>query len=46
MLGVPESASFQIINARLSENNTLYADFLYKRLQRFGYPACATRSAW
>src|SRR5690606_31177321 len=26
-----------IVNARLSENNEAYADFLYKRLQRFGY---------
>ncbi|MGE0662311.1 MAG: NADP-dependent malic enzyme [Hyphomonadaceae bacterium] len=36
-VGVPETAPLQIINARLSENNELYADYLYKRLQRFGY---------
>ncbi len=35
--GVPESADLRIINARLSENNAAFADFLYKRLQRFGY---------
>src|SRR5690606_8382298 len=34
-VGVPENAELQIVNARLSENNGLYADFLYKRLQRF-----------
>ncbi len=27
----------QIINARLSKRNTVYADFLYERLQRKGY---------
>ncbi|MFN3465674.1 MAG: phosphate acyltransferase, partial [Terricaulis sp.] len=36
-VGVPENAELQIVNARLSENNGLYADFLYKRLQRFGF---------
>ncbi|MBL8543753.1 MAG: NADP-dependent malic enzyme [Hyphomonadaceae bacterium] len=35
--GVPEGATLKVVNARLSENNALYADFLYKRLQRFGY---------
>ncbi|MBK8543052.1 MAG: NADP-dependent malic enzyme [Caulobacteraceae bacterium] len=36
-VGVPENASLSIVNARLSEHNGLYADFLYKRLQRFGF---------
>jgi len=36
-VGVPDNAELQIVNARLSENNGLYADFLYKRLQRFGF---------
>jgi malate dehydrogenase (oxaloacetate-decarboxylating)(NADP+) len=36
-VGVPENATLKIVNARLSENNGLYADFLYKRLQRFGF---------
>ncbi|MBL8547271.1 MAG: NADP-dependent malic enzyme [Hyphomonadaceae bacterium] len=36
-VGVPESAALKIVNARLSENNALYAEFLYKRLQRFGF---------
>ena len=35
-VGVPESAKLNIVNARLSEHNALYADYLYKRLQRFG----------
>ncbi len=35
--GVPVGAALKVVNARLSENNALYADFLYKRLQRFGY---------
>ncbi len=35
-LGVPEAASLEVINARVSENNTAYSDFLYKRLQRYG----------
>ncbi|MGD9968491.1 MAG: NADP-dependent malic enzyme [Hyphomonadaceae bacterium] len=36
-VGVSDNAALRIINARLSENNELYADYLYKRLQRFGY---------
>ncbi|MBN8607086.1 MAG: NADP-dependent malic enzyme [Caulobacterales bacterium] len=35
-VGVPEGASLNIVNARLSEHNAAYADYLYKRLQRFG----------
>ncbi|WP_135211976.1 NADP-dependent malic enzyme [Vitreimonas flagellata] len=35
-VGVPEGAKLNIVNARLSEHNALYADYLYKRLQRFG----------
>jgi malate dehydrogenase (oxaloacetate-decarboxylating)(NADP+) len=37
LVGVPEEANLNIVNARLSEHNGLYADFLYKRLQRFGF---------
>ncbi len=36
-VGVPESASLLVINARLSEHNEAYAQYLYKRQQRFGY---------
>jgi malate dehydrogenase (oxaloacetate-decarboxylating)(NADP+) len=36
-VGVPESANLNIVNARLSHNNEIYADHLYKRLQRFGF---------
>ncbi len=35
-VGVPEGANLNIVNARLSEHNAAYADYLYKRLQRFG----------
>ncbi|MBL8530900.1 MAG: NADP-dependent malic enzyme, partial [Hyphomonadaceae bacterium] len=37
LVGVPESAKLRIVNARLSENNAVYADYLYKRLQRYGF---------
>ena len=36
LVGVPEDA-ITIVNAALSERNSDYADFLYKRLQRQGY---------
>jgi malate dehydrogenase (oxaloacetate-decarboxylating)(NADP+) len=36
-LGIPEHASLKIENARLSEHNGEYTDYLYKRLQRFGF---------
>jgi malate dehydrogenase (oxaloacetate-decarboxylating)(NADP+) len=35
-LGIPDD-TLEICNARLSEHNSEYADFLYKRLQRKGY---------
>ncbi|MGE0742981.1 MAG: NADP-dependent malic enzyme [Hyphomonadaceae bacterium] len=35
-VGVPESANLSIVNARISEHNALYADYVYKRQQRFG----------
>ncbi|MDX2274202.1 MAG: NADP-dependent malic enzyme [Hyphomonadaceae bacterium] len=35
--GIPETAKLTVINARTSDNNARYADFLYGRLQRFGY---------
>jgi malate dehydrogenase (oxaloacetate-decarboxylating)(NADP+) len=37
LVGVPENASLSIINARLSDRNPSYTDYLYKRLQRFGF---------
>jgi malate dehydrogenase (oxaloacetate-decarboxylating)(NADP+) len=37
MVGVPESANLEIVNARVSANNEHYADYLYKRQQRFGF---------
>ncbi|XBQ16780.1 MAG: NADP-dependent malic enzyme [Oceanicaulis sp.] len=36
LLGVPEG-SIRIVNARLSDKNAEYADYLYARLQRRGY---------
>tara|TARA_R110000868_G_scaffold46352_3_gene153151 strand:- start:1471 stop:3765 length:2295 start_codon:yes stop_codon:yes gene_type:complete len=36
LVGVPEDA-IEIVNARLSERNSDYAEFLYERLQRQGY---------
>ncbi|HWA01296.1 MAG TPA: NADP-dependent malic enzyme [Caulobacterales bacterium] len=36
VVGVPEDAKLQIINARLSDHNPDYTEFLYKRQQRFG----------
>ncbi len=36
-VGLPENSGINIVNARISEHNEIYADFLYKRLQRFGY---------
>ncbi|MDF1767626.1 NADP-dependent malic enzyme [Maricaulis sp.] len=36
LVGVPED-SIEIVNARLSDRNADYSDFLYKRLQRQGY---------
>jgi malate dehydrogenase (oxaloacetate-decarboxylating)(NADP+) len=35
-MGVP-SGALDILNARLSDNNPVYTDLLYKRLQRKGY---------
>ncbi|MEH6487118.1 NADP-dependent malic enzyme [Hyphomonas oceanitis] len=35
-MGVP-AGTLEIINARLSDNNPIYTDFLYARLQRDGY---------
>ncbi|MBX9746187.1 MAG: NADP-dependent malic enzyme, partial [Hyphomonadaceae bacterium] len=37
IVGVPESASLKVVNARVSEHNAGYAEYLYKRLQRFGF---------
>ena len=38
-LGLADSAGIEIHNARLSQHNRTYADFLYTRLQRRGYMA-------
>ncbi len=35
--GVAHRDGFEIQNARLSEHNAVYAEFLYKRMQRHGY---------
>ncbi len=37
LVGVPESAKISVVNARLSDQNPVYTDYLYKRQQRFGY---------
>ena len=36
-LGLPRTPGIEVHNARLSQSNRAYADFLYKRLQRRGY---------
>ena len=36
-VGVPDTADLAIVNARLSEHSAAYTDYLYKRLQRFGF---------
>lgn len=36
-LGMSHNCDFEIHNSRLSEENPLYTDYLYKRLQRKGY---------
>ncbi len=36
-VGVPENAALKIVNARLSSHNEEYAEYLYKRQQRFGF---------
>lgn len=36
-VGLPEDVHFEVINARLSSRNTEYTDYLYKRVQRWGY---------
>jgi malate dehydrogenase (oxaloacetate-decarboxylating)(NADP+) len=35
--GLPDDANITIVNARLTKHNGAYTDFLYKRLQRFGF---------
>jgi malate dehydrogenase (oxaloacetate-decarboxylating)(NADP+) len=37
LVGVPEDAGLEIINARLSDRNPDYVEHLYRRLQRYGY---------
>ncbi|MFT3728517.1 MAG: NADP-dependent malic enzyme [Terricaulis sp.] len=35
-IGLPENTPLKIVNARLSEHNAAYTEYLYKRQQRFG----------
>ncbi len=38
LVGVePEDAGFRVVNARLSDRNPAYTEFLYRRMQRQGY---------
>jgi malate dehydrogenase (oxaloacetate-decarboxylating)(NADP+) len=37
LVGVPEDAPLRVVNARVSDQNPQYTEFLYRRLQRFGY---------
>jgi malate dehydrogenase (oxaloacetate-decarboxylating)(NADP+) len=37
LVGVPADAKVEVFNARLSDRNADYTDYLYKRLQRHGY---------
>jgi malate dehydrogenase (oxaloacetate-decarboxylating)(NADP+) len=36
LVGVPESAKLEVINARLSDQNPAYTELVYRRTQRFG----------
>ncbi|MEZ5994278.1 MAG: NADP-dependent malic enzyme [Hyphomonadaceae bacterium] len=36
-VGVPADARLDVVNARLTEHNGAYTDYLYRRLQRFGF---------
>ena len=36
-LGMPENNHLHIVNARLSEHNSAYTEYLYARMQRFGF---------
>jgi malate dehydrogenase (oxaloacetate-decarboxylating)(NADP+) len=36
LVGVPENAKLRIVNARLSDQNPVYTDYVYKRQQRYG----------
>ena len=36
-LGVPQGDKLRIINARVSEHNGAFTEYLYERLQRFGF---------
>jgi malate dehydrogenase (oxaloacetate-decarboxylating)(NADP+) len=37
LVGVPEDAGLEILNARLSDHNPEFTEYLYKRLQRRGF---------
>jgi malate dehydrogenase (oxaloacetate-decarboxylating)(NADP+) len=37
LVGVPEDAGLKIVNARLSDANPQYTEYLYNRLQRHGF---------
>jgi malate dehydrogenase (oxaloacetate-decarboxylating)(NADP+) len=37
LAGIPETAKLNIVNARTSDKNARYTEFLYGRLQRFGF---------
>jgi malate dehydrogenase (oxaloacetate-decarboxylating)(NADP+) len=36
LVGIPENANLRVVNARLSDQNPLYTDMLYRRSQRYG----------
>jgi len=36
LVGVPEDAGLRIVNARISDHNPDYTDYIYRRQQRFG----------
>jgi malate dehydrogenase (oxaloacetate-decarboxylating)(NADP+) len=36
LLGVPEDYKLSVVNARMSDQNPAYTDYLYKRQQRYG----------
>jgi malate dehydrogenase (oxaloacetate-decarboxylating)(NADP+) len=36
VVGVPDDAKLRVVNARLTDHNPTYTEFLYRRLQRFG----------
>jgi malate dehydrogenase (oxaloacetate-decarboxylating)(NADP+) len=37
LVGVPEDCGIAVVNARLSDQNPAYTDYVYRRMQRYGF---------